>query len=404
MAETVTSRPGDSTPLRSFEGVVLVGEFGPPALAFARGCRRLGVSLFLLEITDAPPAAQRYSSALSGMKRISPRLIGTEEGIEAILRHVRSVSADGVIAIAEHVLMWLSHNRKAFSPDCRLLCPGFECLEAISFKNRQIKLARVSGFSLLPTWYLKDAADVARIPQDHFPICVRPSHPAEARPTFKAVVHHSRETLERQIGALTFVGAPIVAQPFKVLPDVKIHGMRSADGTRMMFVPFYVERKYQGVTLTLQRTSFPPGVEAACAEFAVRANITGAFHFDLLFDPEQNRAYYLEINPRMGGVTDKAVAFGYDQPKLILEAFGHPQTADLLGSGTSRIRVVTKRAVCRHILAALKGELTPLDYPDCSCARHVLLSLRDLVFARDSVFDRHDLRGTIWFNTQSFNV
>lgn len=114
MAETVTSRPGDSTPLRSFEGVVLVGEFGPPALAFARGCRRLGVSLFLLEITDAPPAAQRYSSALSGMKRISPRLIGTEEGIEAILRHVRSVSADGVIAIAEHVLMWLSHNRKAF--------------------------------------------------------------------------------------------------------------------------------------------------------------------------------------------------------------------------------------------------------------------------------------------------
>jgi len=56
--------------------------------------------------------------------------------------------------------------------------------------------------------------------------------------------------------------------------------------------------------------------------------------------------------------------------------------------------------VLKHMLKAVKGELTELDYPPVGRTKHILLSLRDLIAARDAVFDWCDLRGSLWFMLQ----
>jgi hypothetical protein len=191
-----------------------------------------------------------------------------------------------------------------------------------------------------------------------------------------------------------------VAQPFLKLPDLKVHGARTESGQILVMRPFFVERKFEGVTLTLCRASFPPSLEYACCKFADLAAIVGGFHFDLLFDPVTNKAYFLEINVRMGGITDKAKAFGYDQPALIMDCFGVGIKSWKMLTPTRRRRVVTKRSILKHMLVVAMNRHSELDYPQVSRLRHLVLSVRDLLIARDSVFDWSDLKGTAWFNLQ----
>src|SRR5437879_1377017 len=42
-------------------------------------------------------------------------------------------------------------------------------------------------------------------------------------------------------------------------------------------------------------------------EFATRADIQGCYHLEFLFSPPDSRAYFLELNVRLGGTTDKVV-------------------------------------------------------------------------------------------------
>lgn len=383
-----------------FSRIVAFGNFGPPLLAFSRSCADLGVEVYLLETTDKRPRWSKFSSALAGMETVSPTVVGRPEGIEAVKDYVRTTKADGLISVSDSNLLWLSIHRSEFEPDCKLLCPPYECLARIASKKYQIEIAKKAGFELLPTWYLKETADCDRIPENGFPVCVRPSDPTGVEPAFKARVLHSKSQLSTFLSSLQEIREPVIAQPFRDLPDLKVHGIRSQDGRILALEPFFVERKFEGVTLTLMRASFPPGTRAACERFAELAGLTGGFHFDLLYWPEEDRVFYLEVNARMGGVTDKAKAFGYDQPRLILEAYGHRRTRTGDRRVTARRRVVVKRAVLKHMIMAVTGRLTELDYPPVGRTRHLLLSIRDLVAARDAVFDPRDLRGTLWFMLQ----
>ncbi len=297
-------------------------------------------------------------------------------------------------------MLWLAEQRHRFEPEVRLLAATDACLRRLQSKKDQIELARRAGFQVLPTWFLLSPTDSATIPLDQYPVCLRPAIPSEVAPTFKARVLYSPDALRAALQGLTRINGPIIAQPFLRLPDLKVHGARAETGRILAMRPFLVERKFEGVTLTLSPASFPPGLEDACCKFAELAGITGGFHFDLLFDPTSNKVYFLEINVRMGGITDKAKAFGYNQPALIIDCFG-------LGKGswnpltpTGRRRVVTKRSILKHMLVVATGRHSELDYPQVSRLQHFLLSCRDLLIARDSVFDWNDVTGTVWYNLQ----
>ena len=122
---------------------------------------------------------------------------------------------------------------------------------------------------------------------------------------------------------------------------------------------FVAPRKFEGVTLTIMPAVFPPNVEQYCRDFVESAGVTGCFHFELLFSPYDNRAWFLEINVRLGGTTDKVTRLGFDE---------------------------------------VRGDLTELDYPPSTRMRHVWRSLRDLWTTKDSIFSLSDLRGAFWWS------
>ncbi len=368
-------------------------------LAFARSCGKDGVSVGLLEVVRGESTARQYSKWIREVQSIRSALVGTEDGIRLVEKTISDFGADALIAVDESHLGWLSEHRQRLENRVSLLMPTAACLDDVASKIRQIEIANAAGFDVLPTTYISQVIDAGKISDDNFPVCLRPSNPATVSPSFKAKVFQRRADLEAFLSTIEEFRSPVIAQPFFSCPDLKVHGSRSEDGRILAMEPFFVERKFEGVTLTLKRGTFPPGVRKYCEEFAHLAGLTGGFHFDLLFFPERDQAYFLEVNARMGGITDKAMAFGYNQPRFILQAYGHSVSAEPTPA-TSLKRVVTKRAVLKHLIQAAAGRLTPLDYPAAGRIRHVALSLRDLLFARDSVFDRRDMVGTAWFNLQ----
>src|SRR5439155_23157230 len=113
----------------------------------------------------------------------------------------------------------------------------------------------------------------------------------------------------------------------------------------------------------------------------------------------ERRAYFLEINTRLGGTTDKVARLGYDEPLLSLQAFGliGPKRAEPASCARP---VVNKRAILKHMIQAARGRLSALDYPPVSPVRHLWRSSLELVTARDSVLDLRDIRGSMWFYLQ----
>ncbi len=203
---------------------------------------------------------------------------------------------------------------------------------------------------------------------------------------------HSREALERIVAAWGRVCGPLIAQPLLRLPNLVVHGARSEKGEFLAMEAFFVPRKFEAVTLTIMPAAFPPGVEACCREFVTRAGITGCFHFELLFSPRSRQAWFLEINVRLGGTTDKVTALGFDESLYLLRAYG--LAAGAAGpSARGRRLAANRRALVKHALWALAGRLSEIDYPAAGRGRAALHSLRDICLAKDSVFDWRDMRG-----------
>ena len=231
-------------------------------------------------------------------------------------------------------------------------------------------------------------------------MCVRPSVSTAVEPTFKAEIMYLPSQLKDFVGIRRITGHPILAQRFMPLPNLGVHGVRSETGEVIALEPFLTYRKFEGVALSSRRTSFPPGIEECCRRFVKAANIVGTFNLACLYSTQEEKAYYLEINVRLVGGTERLARLGYDTAALTMAAFGFDVPAKPAKLRRYPHRVVQKRAVMKHIVYALRGKLTELDYPVMSRAGHVAYSLFELVFAPDSIFDWGDLWGTARFYLQ----
>ena len=374
--------------------VLLVAPWGPLSLAFARSLHRQGVDTYLLQAA----AQNRFRGsfpALRGSTTIPARLSGTGEGIDLLKRYATAVGASALVAAVDSELIWLGRNRHQFEPSCRLLVPPPDALHRLQSKRHQLDLAARAGLSVQPTYLLMRPDDAKGIPDHDLPLVLRPDRPDEVHPGFKVRLVRSREELERVIRASRIL-SPLIGQPFQSLPNLVVHGARTLAGDVIASRCYLVSRKFEGVSLSIESWPFPNALEERCHEFATLADITGCYHFEFLFSPADQRAFFLEVNVRLGGTTDKVVRTGFDEPRLLLETYGllsrSPASRDR-GSG----RVVNKRVLLKHMVWAATGKLTPLDYPDAGRVGHLAHSLRDMIVAKDSVFDWRDLPGSVKF-------
>jgi hypothetical protein len=373
--------------------ILLVGPWAPSALAFTRSMRRQGIRVYVLQISG-PRETPRSCPTLAGSLTLPEGLLETAEGIHLISRYAHAVGASALVATLDRELIWLAAHRDRFEPACQVLAPSPESLIRILSKRHQLELARSVGISVLPTHVLASAEDADAIPTSAFPLVLRPDRQADVSPPFKVRLVKSAEQLRVALCACRLT-SPLLAQSFQACPNLLVHAVRSVTGDVIASRCYLVARKFEGVSLTVEPRSFPDGLQARCRDFAAAAGLTGCYHFEFLFSPAENRAHFLEVNVRLGGTTDKVLRTGFDEPALLLQAYGIAPIGP--PCRRRRRRVVNKRTLVRHMMWAATGRLTEFDYPNVSRFRQVAYSCRDLVVAKDSIFDWRDVRGSISF-------
>ena len=371
--------------------IALFGQFGPPILTAARSFRDAGIEVVVLGIGASEPSL--WSNAVRRAALLRPDEVGTPAGILVISNFLQETNAQALLPLWEPHMLWLAANRNSLPAECKLLMASKETLLAIQSKYDQLPVARRSGFSILPTWELFRKSDVYRIDPAAYPVCLRPSEPEEVGPQFKVEVLQSPSKLKAFLDDRIWGPGPLLVQPFLPLPTVVVHGVRSESGELLALESFIAAMRFEAISLALRPLPMDGRLAECCRNFANEVGITGPFHFDLLYSEETSAFHYLEINPRLGGTTDKVFKMGFDEPLLTLAAYGFDVQARQYRAQSSR-SVINRRAMLKHISWIMQGRLSPLDYPLVGPFRHLLLSVLGLLRAKDSIASARDLRGT----------
>lgn len=304
-------------------------------------------------------------------------------------------SADGITCVEETVGVWL-HRVKAQGVCLpRIWFPEPQRVERVLHKDFQIQAAQRAGLAVLPTVRIEPPGrPLPMIAEEFYPLCLRPSG-GGVDPPFKVRLAKDRRELEEMVAGFRRFEKPLVAQPFRHLPNLVVHGSRTPDGKTLGLAAFLVPRKFQGVTLFLQPSRLQDRIRKGCLRFLEEMDVVGPFHFEFLWDGERGEAYFLELNNRFGGTTAKVLAVGYDEPGYAVAAF--ESQVMWLGDETrlDNVSVSNRQALLKYAAYALTGRLTPLDYPRESKVRSVWEALRGLFAYRDEVWAGDDLRGSV---------
>ena len=375
--------------------IVIAGKFSPPVLACIRSWGKNGHRVGFINV-DHPNGINPDSKYLDSQFFLNPSFLFQDKGIREITAYLRTFKADVFSCIDDKVACWLSDNRTSFDEKIILAVPPSGMIKAILSKKYQNKLAKQIGFNILPEYLInKHNKENISVPSGYFPLCLRPSETHHTQPHFKVELIHSAEHLIRFLKTINInENGIIIAQPYKKSPNLVVHGLRTAKGNVRRLSSFIVERKFEGVTLTIK--PYPDvgsTLLAKCGAFVKAAELTGNFHFEFLFDPKSKKAFFLEINHRFGGTTAKVLACGYDEPLYALEAYGlaHPGKNIKIKNRT----VSNKQALIKYMAKAVAGKLSVLDYPDEPLVKRITAGFKGLMLFGDEVFCRDDLRGSL---------
>ncbi|MBW2108102.1 MAG: hypothetical protein JRI36_05475, partial [Deltaproteobacteria bacterium] len=298
--------------------------------------------------------------------------VGTAEGVAIVEQFAKKFRADGIACVAESIALWLRHAKEQGARFPTLWLPKRDKVLKCLDKLNQIRAAEVADLDTLPTIVIPPPGEpLPEVPKGFFPLCVRPTA-GGVEPPFKVKLVVDLGGIRKLISRLNIFKMPLVAQPFRNLPNLVVHGARRPSGEVLGLKAFLVGRKFEGVTLTLDQFPLPEPLREGCVRFLHEMDLTGPFHFEFLWDSKRGKAYFLEINNRFGGTTAKVFACGYEEPALALKAYGvHVDP----GRGLERRTVSSKQALLKYMYYALTDRLTPLDYPDEPKAKRVAKAL-----------------------------
>lgn len=369
---------------------VIIGSFLPASLACIRSWGRRGCTPGMVCYRH-PHEMRPVSRYLAEHLSIPRSEVHTEGGYRKILDFLEAFKATDITCLEDGVALWLSRHRDELAARCTPWFPGTDALEEGLSKSRQIEAALRVEMEVLPSYYLSkgERHPVRRV---DFPLCLRPSGHKSVRPPFKTIVVDDQDQLDSFMEGLEVLEKPLIGQPFRDLPNLVVHGVRSPDGASFGLRAFLVERKLLAMSLTMRPWDLSPILEKKCRAFTEEMGLTGNYHFEFLYHRSRERAWFLEINNRFGGTTGKVLALGYDEPGMALDAFH--------GGGERPIRlrnrvVSNNHSLLEYILFALRKRLGRVDGPVESRPASIARALFLMAAARDEIFSPDDLPGTL---------
>ncbi|MGI6656364.1 MAG: hypothetical protein ACOX5Z_06005 [Desulfobulbus sp.] len=369
---------------------VILAPFGPPALACIRSWGEQGwePGFICIQSSFSSAPSSRY---LVDWVRLPREDLFKESGIEVIVKFLTSFHADGICCINEDVSIWLNENKNKFPDNVSCWTVESDILLEISSKKKQIEVAKSVGFSVLPTYYL-GAGVRDDIPEENFPLCLRPTLPESIKPDFKVRVVYSDDEINKMLSSAEYIKSPIVAQPFMDLPNIVVHGSRDIHGSVLFLQAFIVDRKFEGFALTVSPVDIDKKLKENCAKFADFYKIIGVFHFDIMYDHINNEFYFLELNPRFGGTTAKVYRCGYDEPAMMLCAYGKDINID---RKIEKYTVGSHFALIKYLLYCFLNKRNIVDYPRSEKnIDRILFVLKRFFFIKDDIFIFSDIKGS----------
>jgi hypothetical protein len=389
---------------------VILGQFGPPTLACIRswGMQGFPVGMVCIVSKKEPAPASKY---LSDFVALPSEKLYTPDGIKLINDFLIKFCATGITCVAETVACWINDNRGVLPPQVAVWLPPNRTIEDLTSKLNQIEVARKVGFNVLPTYLVdRNLEAVRHIPMDHFPLCLRPTDPTTIKPVFKVKLIYSQTELKQFIDLIKELNRPIIAQPFRDLPNLVVHGARTICGENISLQGFLAERKFEGLALTVWPTYLDSELKDKCIAFTNHFNVTGSYHFDLMKEKDTDSVYFLEMNGRLGGTTAKVLACGYDEPLLVLKSYGvlptSPETGNPKPASSNKQPltidyrpknkiVSSKQALLKYFYYTLRGRLTALDYPSEPGVVRIAKTIYGFLKYKDDVFTLRDIKGSM---------
>jgi hypothetical protein len=369
---------------------VVVACFGPPALACLRSWGRSGLrsGFVCLDRDNANVPSSKHLHALHMTDRA--QLDGTE-GLERLGAYLKDFGATGIFCINELLSVHLQDNKHLLPEGLHIWSPPKETVLRCLSKSEQIRVAQAVKLNTLPTYFLQHVEEADSIPDDAFPVCLRPDTANTVTPDFKVEICKDRDELVAFLSSHA-ISRPIIVQKFLTLPNLVVHGARKENGEYGKTAGFLVDRKYSGVTLLMRPQALDPKLVSCCEEFSRALNLVGNHHFEFLIDSRTGETYFLEVNLRFGGTTAKALASGYDEPNAALWAFGMDVPSGLRNGPRPS---TGKHAIASYVSDVLSGKLTNLDYPNDTRASALWQSFKALVSYNDEILSLDDLAGSL---------
>lgn len=373
--------------------IAILSVFSPPVLSFLKSCKEKNIKTVYLCICagkDSLPDSKFFQE----VHRIPSSRVFRKEGIQLIASILKNHNDPSLYTINEKMAKWLAVNEHALGNNISLMLQKPESIENVLSKKKQADSAIASELNLLKTYYITGEKKQLDLINDRdYPLCVRPSSPGSVKPSFKVKVFYKRNALERFVRKRTYSEKGIIAQPFLNLPNLVVHGSRTINGQSIGLQGFLVDRKFEGLTLTIKPVNLPDSFLKKCIRFTEIMEITGPYHFEFLYDKEKDEIWFLEINARMGGTTAKVYALGYDEPGFLLKSYGHHVKIKKKLKNTIS---VSKMALFKYFVYTFTNKITPLDYPDNETKwERITITIKALMFYTDDIFSLKDYKSTI---------
>ncbi|MDP4536363.1 hypothetical protein Q3O60_09190 [Alkalimonas collagenimarina] len=247
-------------------------------------------------------------------------------------------------------------------------------------KQLQNKLAEKNNLAVLPSWYVSPGI---KIPDDiHYPAVIRPISEL-SKADFKVEVIDSPQQLQRFSDKY-----PVVVQPLLTGRKLLIHCARNAENQTIVSI-YEVTASFQGLTLALRNMQNPPAVViTSCIDMLKDINFIGVCHFEII--EGKNEWFFLDLNLRLGGTTNKVRFLDNHEGAQLLKAFVNqpletPPTH-------SKIEITNKLMVLKALYSIMFRRWTRIDYPIMPSGKLVIFLLKKIIFSRDEIFNFGNIR------------
>lgn len=376
----------------------IVGPLGPAQLACLRSWRRAGLSTAFFHM-----GKRRLPGALAGLAdvyRLLPDGGLNDANLASISQECTVYGIGGLTALAEQVALKLWSQKQAGGfPETRLLLNEPSLYGQLESKLAQVTLAEQAGLPVLPTTTLSCSEDSRKLPSA-CKMVLRPDVARFVRPMFKAELIESQTQAEAFLASHDLGGTRVVAQPFAVGPNLVIHSARAVDGSWDYHEAYLTEIKFNGLAVSLKPCPLAPELREACRCFEKSTGLSGIFHYDFLVDGASGDAFFLEVNPRLGGTTAKVFAAGYDEPRQLIAAHLPELLTPVTRADHMRYPAISRIAALKCVIAASRHPLSAIDFPANSRFRMIGSALAGMLGYRDEVFSPFDLRSNLAYLTQ----